>query len=354
MVRRNHIIILILINITFGYGQVQNLEPACAESTQLYGVSGFADSEFIWSFDSRYGTILDGNGTDTITIRWGYATGNVQLEVLEVTSQNCSNVPSIALIEIMAPEVDLGYEFPEICDQDSLILDAGEHYEPEFSFLWHDGSTRSYYIGRNTEQIWVRVTDGFGCVRYDTISLLVNDLPSVYLGGDALICEGYHRLVPEDTTMGGDNYVNYIWHISSVEDPIEGTYYLDLEPNFSDFIDTVIVEVEDFNSCWSSDTMLLYPCNYEGLFKEMPNTLTPDGDGANDTWVIPYMDYFENAVLEIFDRWGRLVYRTTSVYEEPWDGKSGGKDMPMDSYYFVLDLKAPGSKPLVGTVNLIR
>jgi gliding motility-associated-like protein len=66
------------------------------------------------------------------------------------------------------------------------------------------------------------------------------------------------------------------------------------------------------------------------------------------------MQFFDKAVLEIFDRWGRLVYRTDNVYEEPWDGKSKGKILPMDSYYYVLNLNVMNTPPLVGTVNLIR
>lgn len=342
---------ILTISTVFSYGQSSDLGTVCAESQEVYGVDGFDDSEFIWSFDPGFGTVIEGNGTDTITILWGYATGTIQLEVLEITSLNCSNVPSIAEIEIMAPDVDLGYEFPEICDEDSLILDAGDNYEPEFSFLWNNGGTEQQYIGRTTEQIWLRVTDGFGCVRYDTVSLLVHPLPVVSLGNDTLICEpgSTYELIPAPA-----NFSNYIWTISSTGEVIEGDWSYLIYPNNTEEPDTISLEAQDYNMCWANDTMLVFPCNYEGLFKDMPNTITPNDDGVNDVWNIPYMEFFEDAVLELFDRWGRLVYRTKNVYEEPWDGKSKGKVMPMDSYYYVLDLHSPGSKPIVGTVNLIR
>ncbi len=338
-----------MLNITFGYGQVQ-LEPACAESTQVYGVSGYSDSEFIWSFDLGRGTVIEGNSTDTITIRWGYATGDVQLEVLEVTSQNCSNVPSRAWVEIMAPAVDLGYDFPEICGNDSLVLEAGDNYEPDFSVLWHDGSTGSQYIGRTTEQIWVKITDGFGCTRYDTVSLLVHPLPEVYIGRDTVLCDpgSTYALRPGD-------YSTYTWTTSRTGWELEdNNWEYIVYPNDSEKPDTIVLDVQDYNDCWATDSMILFPCNYEALFIDMPNTITPDGDGINDVWNIPYMEFFDESVLEVFDRWGRLVYRSTSVFENPWDGRSKGKELPMDAYYFVLDLKMPGSKPIVGTVNLIR
>ena len=353
MLIKNKILLIasiLTISRVFSYGQSSDLGAVCAESQQVYGVDGFDDSEFIWSFDPRYGSVVDGNGTDTITINWGYSTGTVDLEVLEVTIMGCFNVPSRGTVEIMAPDVDLGYDFPEICDEDTLILDAGDNYEPEFSIMWHDGSTETQYIATTSEQIWVRVIDGYGCVRYDTVSLLVHPLPTVNIGEDTILCEpgSTYAIRPGD-------YATYTWITSGTGWELEdNNWEYVVYPNNSVIPDTIVLNVQDYNDCWATDSMILYPCNYEALFQDIPNTITPDGDGINDVWNIPYMDFFEDAVLEIFDRWGRLVYRSTSVLENPWDGKSKGKDLPMDAYYFVLDLQKPGSKPIVGTVNLVR
>lgn len=324
------------------------LDPACAESTERYGVSGFPNSEFVWSFDPAYGEVLQGNGTDTITIRWGYRTGRVLLEVLEITNENCSNVPSMARIEIIAPYVDLGYDFPEICDGEVLTLDAGEYHAPPYEIVWHDGSTSPTYDATTTEDIWVRVIDGYGCVRYDTVSLLVNALPEVNLGNDTILCN-----LNEYWTLSAGNFQSYEWDYQQL-DPA----YANANPQFITPAlaqpDTIRVTVTDYNGCNASDSLVLLPCDISGLFSDMVNTITPDGDGVNDVWNIKYADQFPDAVLEVFDRWGRLIYRTENVYEEPWDGRSDGKDMPMDAYYFILELNAFDAEPVVGTVNLIR
>ncbi len=337
---------LILFNIHFSNGQVP-LEPACAESIEKYGVTGFSDSQFWWYFDHSYGEIIDGDGTDTVTIRWGYGTGIVEMEVLEITSEGCSNVPSRATVEIMAPNVDLGFDFPEICDQDTLALSVGTNFQPPYEILWHDGSTAEEYLATQTEQIWVRVIEGCGCVRYDTVSLLVHPLPEVYLGRDTILCDERNPFYIEP----GD-YATYDWVTTASGIESSGSY-LEVRPS-SMVPDTVFLTITDYNECSMSDTLVIFPCDLEGLFREMPNTITPDGNGVNDVWNIPYMEFFDHAVLEIFDRWGRLVYRTTNVLEEPWDGTSNGRNLPMDSYYYVLNLNMLGAKPLVGTVNLIR
>lgn len=339
------ILSLVLIHTFSGYGQVQ-LEPACAESVQQYGVEGFESSQFWWYFDHHYGQILEGDGTDTVTIEWGYPTGTVQLEVLEITSAGCSNVPSIATIEIMAPIVNLGDDFPELCDRDTMVLDAGDNHEQPYEFLWSNGSAAQEYMATTTELIWVRVTDGFGCTRYDTVSLLVHPLPEVYIGRDTIFCNQSTPL-----TIDPGDFATYSWTTSSGTQS-NGSIFYAYPATF--IPDTLILAVTDFNTCPATDTMLIIPCNLEELFRDMPNMITPDGNGQNDVWNIPYMEFFDDAVLEIFDRWGRMVYRTTNVLEEPWDGNSKGNPLPMDAYYFVLNLNMLNAAPIMGTVNIIR
>ena len=81
--------------------------------------------------------------------------------------------------------------------------------------------------------------------------------------------------------------------------------------------------------------------------------ITPNNDGKNDVWRIINADLYPNAVLQIFNRWGRRVYETKDVFGEPWDGKSNGKPLPTDSYHYILDLK-DGTKPRTGVITLIR
>lgn len=65
----------------------------------------------------------------------------------------------------------------------------------------------------------------------------------------------------------------------------------------------------------------------------IPNLITPNGDGRNDTFEIPYLYFFSRARLEIVDRWGKKVY-STDAYQNDWDAATvqGGV------YFFRLDL----------------
>jgi gliding motility-associated-like protein len=86
---------------------------------------------------------------------------------------------------------------------------------------------------------------------------------------------------------------------------------------------------------------------------ELPNTITPDGDGVNDTWTIPQIENFPDALVQIFNRWGVKVFSSTG-YNEPWDGRRDGEDLPAGAYYYIIDYNFEGKDNLNGTVNIIR
>jgi gliding motility-associated-like protein len=336
--------------ISFSKGQSPTeLGAVCAESREFYGVDGYDDSEFIWVLEG--GIIVSGDGEDTIEVQWGYDVGNFNIQVVEITSSGCEGLPSIANVEVSAPLVYLGADFIEVCEPDSLVLDARGNYIEPYLMQWHDGTYSPRYIAKETEEIWVKVTDGMGCERYDTIEFEVHPLPVVDLGNDTLLCDEENPLV-----LNAGDYASYEWSTSSGQYFTDNPYYaFPVKP----VMDTLRVTVTDIHGCEMSDTITIYPCDIVSLFDDMPNTFTPDdspGDGgdANDVWNIPYIEQFPKAVLEIFDRWGRLVYRTENVYEEPWDGMSKGRPMPMDSYFFVLELNYMNVESISGTINLIR
>lgn len=65
-----------------------------------------------------------------------------------------------------------------------------------------------------------------------------------------------------------------------------------------------------------------------------PNAFTPNGDGINDTWRpinnVVDIDRYE---LEIYDRWGRVVFSSTDPFQE-WDGTAGGSLVPLGVYAY--------------------
>ncbi len=72
---------------------------------------------------------------------------------------------------------------------------------------------------------------------------------------------------------------------------------------------------------------------------KIPNTITPNGDGINDTWKIEGAIYYPNAEFKIFNRNGSLVYYSKG-YNKDFDGFVNGKSLAIGTYYYIIDLKA--------------
>lgn len=67
------------------------------------------------------------------------------------------------------------------------------------------------------------------------------------------------------------------------------------------------------------------------------NAITPNGDGVNDYWKLTGLDVFpDNSSLQIFDRFGNLVYKQESNTEFVWDGKFNSRSLNTGSYWYVI------------------
>ena len=188
--------------------------------------------------------------------------------------------------------------------------------------------------------ISVAVTDEYGCIRSDSLYLTVHSLPVVDLGPDTSLC-GTESILLD----AGSDGITYLWSTGDISREI--TAYEGKKE--------IWAKVTDEYTCTSSDTITINACAVDERFKDMPTAFTPNGDGKNDVWNIPQLAPFPQAVIEIYDRWGNLIFRSEPGYSNPWDGVSeDGRVMPMDSYYYVIDLGDGKSEPLVGTVTLIK
>jgi gliding motility-associated-like protein len=76
------------------------------------------------------------------------------------------------------------------------------------------------------------------------------------------------------------------------------------------------------------------------------NVITPNGDGANDTWIIDCIENFPLNQVSVFNRWGDVIrefenYNNTSM---AWNGtNSRDESVPDGTYYYVLAIRNGGS-----------
>jgi gliding motility-associated-like protein len=85
---------------------------------------------------------------------------------------------------------------------------------------------------------------------------------------------------------------------------------------------------------------------------DIPNTVTPNGDGINDLWLIPGLQNSTTTLVQVFNRSGAKVFESKG-YAQPFNGRSNGKALPIGAYYYVIN-PGQGCKIFSGTLTIIR
>ncbi len=96
------------------------------------------------------------------------------------------------------------------------------------------------------------------------------------------------------------------------------------------------------------------------LLVDMPDLvpdefITPNGDGENDVWNIKNINLCPEAVIRLYDRYGKKVYEASNYSpENAWSGKDqSGRDLPSSDYWYTIDVQS-ADKVYYGHVTLMR
>jgi gliding motility-associated-like protein len=82
---------------------------------------------------------------------------------------------------------------------------------------------------------------------------------------------------------------------------------------------------------------------------DLPNIITPNGDGFNDKFSITNLEYYPGSKIVIFNRWGKKVFESLD-YQSNWDAADNSDGV----YYFVLVVKDGKDTEISGTITVMR
>jgi gliding motility-associated-like protein len=174
----------------------------------------------------------------------------------------------------------------------------------------------------------------------DSVTVLVHQPPPVHAGPWVVIQLG------QKTTLQGSGATVYLWTPSNTITR-NGTANPDAEPTQTTLY---TVSAHDQYGCINTDTVTVFVDRDSSLV--IYNTFSPNGDGVNDLWYIGNIIQYPNSKLDIYNRYGKLVFTKIGYYNE-WDGKNFGDELPEGTYYYMIDLKN-GTKVYRGSVTIIR
>jgi len=93
-----------------------------------------------------------------------------------------------------------------------------------------------------------------------------------------------------------------------------------------------VVIVTDAIGCFNSDSVFVDINGYMEVF--VPNIFSPNGDGWNDLLEVKGPRLF-NYYIQIYDRWGKVVFESTEQ-KEYWDGKLNGSELAPQTFVYLL------------------
>jgi gliding motility-associated-like protein len=114
----------------------------------------------------------------------------------------------------------------------------------------------------------------------------------------------------------------------------------------------------DSTSVGCTDTLKLYLRLVDKL--SFGNVFSPNGDGVNDVWLVPKDYLFPDLEIEIFNRWGSLVWSAKGdEAAKGWNGRTNkGNELPIGTYYYVIKFNIKTNdgkwKPINGSITIVR
>ncbi|WP_456439110.1 DUF7507 domain-containing protein, partial [Psychroserpens sp.] len=177
---------------------------------------------------------------------------------------------------------------------------------------------------------------------------------------EEIIPSGY-AFVSAIITAGNGTYsdTSGLWTVGQLDPAEVAIMQITVEVlGFGDYLNTALISDfvggTDQNPTNNTDTAEVDP-----ICLTIYNEFSPNGDGVNDRFMIDCIETFPNSKLEVYNRWGNIVY-SKKGYRNDWDGTSNGRavingsdQLPVGTYYYVIDL-GDSSEPKVGWLYINR
>ncbi len=259
------------------------------------------------------------NATDIPSPIFNVSNNTQQSEVYEITafadSTGACGFTTFTVTVRPKPIVDFQLnDTTAICIGQSITFNAGTPPPgmPAWSsYLWNTGQNTQTISTDTAGLYYVIVTDVDGCTNRDSVYLEINQ-PPVFSFIDYEICPGDTVFLVVQPFTGG----SVLWNTG------DNAIVL---PVFASGSYTAVYT----NACGSESATSNVLVKAKINANDIPNIITPNNDGVNDILTTDAFEDTERLVVEIYNRWGRLVYATNDK-QINWDG--GGL---IDGVYFI-------------------
>jgi gliding motility-associated-like protein len=329
-------------------------DSVCVGDSVTVNYSGTSTSPltFAWNFGGGTG-VPGGNSPGPHHVVW--STPGVHQIIMNITKYSCPSKDT-NYITVMGTPTPL-FSFNNVCFGSPTVFIDSSLGSPT-SWIWNFGdggptstqvSPNHIYADTGSYSVQLFVTNG---TCSDTLSqtVVVYQIPTSIFTTIDPICFGETSTITY--TGNAPPNANFVWNFpgaSILSGTGQGPYVISWPDSGMFYVGLSVTQ----NICPSdstSDSILVKNCEIPPIpliELVIPNIVTTNGDGKNDIFHITGLEGYPQSLLEIYNRWGKLIYQNSN-YLNDWNG-GGCSD---GVYYYILTLKDGSSRH--GSVTLIQ
>jgi gliding motility-associated-like protein len=271
-----------------------------------------------------------GAGTHTITYTY-------------TTAANCSAFKTQTIVVSQAAILSIANVGPLCANGDAVTLVpnlaggvfsgtavTGDSFDPSQAGVGN--FTVSYSIPTNT------------CTVAGSLPIVVNALPTVDAGTQPV------SIGRQITLTGTADAGTYLWTAIPTTNITNPTSLIShSSPDKTTMFTLTATSSAGCKNSDSVEVVVIPKCVDPG------NLFTPNSDGSFDTWKVTTGDCTKNVQVNVYNRWGGLVYHSNN-YINDWDGRHNGHTLPDATYYYVIRITMVDNSVsiLKGNVTIMR
>lgn len=317
----------------------------CESESATFSIPNSTADLFYW--EPSFGLLDEFNQSQIFTL----ADTIINYKIYQIDTQsNCFGLDSLQ-INFFKSYMSFDNNTYEICDSTIDILGPNANqFNWKPGALFSDSTIQNPTLNfKNGISYSVETIDSFGCSKkFDLIANANILIDPIIETQQYPKCD--FTLLDAELINQGD-YSNSIWNVNN--DLISGNQlFFEYSNNEEPKIKLITYSG---NNCVDTTNLSLQENIIDSILSsvEFPNIFTPNEDGKND-WLefdLP-LGFQECANIQVFNRWGQLVFSSENSLITSWNGKTNaGQNAPDGVYFYVVSIFENEFK---GSTTLIR
>jgi gliding motility-associated-like protein len=276
-------------------------------STASFNLTGASVTSQTGAGKKYYPSATDAvNQTNEILTPAAYIAPSGVVYVRVFNAQGCYNIAKITLV-VIPPVYSTILKDKVICVEDRTTLDAGPGFN---GYEWSTGATTQTITNVGVGTYWVKLKTG-DCTVVQNVKVYPSEQPvvsSIEISNTTVTVFVIGGTAPYKYSMDNIN-----WQDSNEFSNVKRG--------------DATIFVKDSYDC--------DPINISIVVPNLVNVITPNGDGYNDVIDYSALANKKNLVMNIFDRYGNMIYQIDKSTGYKWDGSSrGGVKVPTGNYWY--------------------